>query len=200
MTKPAWHDDLEAFSAWCRQVLADAAARPDLQPRLIQVATIGADGAPRLRTVMLRGVGAGGWHLTFHTDASSCKAAELAADPRLEVHSWRQDLQLMLRLRGRATLVRPPDPHALAAWETLPGHSRHVYRLTAPQGETIGEGGAYRRHEPPADGAAEPGLTRFTVVSVAVDEIEGVSLDPAGHRRAIWHAPGSGRPGRWLVP
>ncbi|MAW86295.1 MAG: hypothetical protein CMJ42_07185 [Phyllobacteriaceae bacterium] len=200
MKKPAWHDDLDAFSAWCRQVLADAAAQPDLQPRLMQVATIGLDGAPRLRTVMLRSVEADGWHITFHTDATSSKATELAADPRLEIHVWRQDLQLMLRLRGRASLIRPPDPLALAAWRQLAEHSRHVYRLTAPQGQPIGQAGAYGRHEPPPEAAGDPGLARFTVVSVRLDEIEGVSLEPAGHRRAIWQAPGIGRPDRWLVP
>ncbi|MFP1633092.1 pyridoxamine 5'-phosphate oxidase family protein [Zhengella sp. ZM62] len=200
MTKPAWHDDIDAFSAHCRQVLADAASKPDLQPRLMQVATIGADGAPRLRTVMLRSVEEDGWQITFHTDATSSKAAELAADPRLEIHVWRQDLQLMLRLRGRASLIHPPDPLVLAAWRQLAEHSRHVYRLTAPQGQPIDDAGAYGRHEPPLEGAGDPGLARFTVVSVRLDEIEGVSLEPAGHRRAIWQAPGSGRPDRWLVP
>lgn len=200
MTRPAWHDDLQAFSVWCRQVLAEAAAGRELAPRLMQVATIGGDGAPRLRTVMLRGVEAEGWHITFHTDATSSKAAELAADPRLEAHLWRQDLQLMLRLRGRATLIRPPDPRAKAAWESLPGRARHVYRLTAPQGDTIAGGGAYGRHEPPAPDKSDPGLDHFSVVAVALEEIEGVSLEPAGHRRAIWQAPGNGLPDRWLVP
>ena len=199
MTKPAWHDDLRAFSAWCRQVLAEAAAGRELAPRLMQVATIGLDGAPRLRTVMLRSVEADGWHITFHTDATSSKSAELTADPRLEAHLWRQDLQVMLRLRGRASLVRPPDPRALAAWDALPGHSRHVYRLTEPQGATIARGGGYGRHEA-KPGGHDPGLDHYAVVSVALDEIEGVSLDPAGHRRAIWQAPGRESPDRWLVP
>lgn len=166
----------------------------------MQVATIAPDGSPRLRTVMLRSVERGGWRVTFHTDATSSKAAELAADPRLEIHVWRQDLQLMIRLRGTARLARPPEPDALAAWDGLPDRTRHVYRLAAPQGDTIAEGGGYARHERPAPGIADPGLAHFTVVTVAVDEIEGVSLDPAGHRRAVWQAPGRGRADRWLVP
>ncbi len=52
------------------------------------LATLGRDGAPQLRTVVLRGFDPAARSLSIHTDRRSAKVAELAADPRAALHVY----------------------------------------------------------------------------------------------------------------
>ncbi len=70
-TAPA--DPMTLAAAW----VADAAYRAPLESVL---ATVGADGSPEARTVLVSRLDADGFHV--NTPASSAKAAALAADPR----------------------------------------------------------------------------------------------------------------------
>ena len=67
------------------------------------VATLGLDGRPRIRTVVLRDFDEGAGTLRFHTDRRSEKVSELARDPRIGVHFYdeaakvpRGDVQMAL--------------------------------------------------------------------------------------------------------
>jgi pyridoxamine 5'-phosphate oxidase len=76
-----WHQQLQAW-------FADAAADPDvLEANAIQLATVGADGAPAVRTVLAKAIDEQG--IVFYTNYESAKAAELAAHPRAAaVFAW----------------------------------------------------------------------------------------------------------------
>ena len=54
------------------------------QARWLQLATLGSDGAPRVRTLVFRGWG-GPALLDLLTDSRSSKAGELKQEPRVEL-------------------------------------------------------------------------------------------------------------------
>ena len=54
--------------------------------RWLQLATVAADGTPRVRTLVFRGWGAAS-HLDLLTDGRSAKLAELQANPAVEL-AW----------------------------------------------------------------------------------------------------------------
>jgi pyridoxamine 5'-phosphate oxidase len=73
-------DPIEQFRRW----FADAAAEPE--PEAMSLATVGTDGAPSVRFVLLKEVVATGF--VFYTNHTSRKGIELAANPRAAL-VWR---------------------------------------------------------------------------------------------------------------
>ena len=69
-------EPLLAFGRW----FADVAAAGIGEPNAMVLATVGADGAPAARTVLLKGYDGRG--LRFFTNLGSAKAADLRANPR----------------------------------------------------------------------------------------------------------------------
>lgn len=87
-------DPLDLFARW----FAEIAAAGVPEPNAMVVATVGADGWPAARTVLLKGYDAAG--LRFFTNTESAKAAELAARPRAAlVFPW-HPAQRQVRVTG----------------------------------------------------------------------------------------------------
>jgi pyridoxamine 5'-phosphate oxidase len=157
------------------------------------LATIGADGAPELRTLVLRGFEAGSRTLRLHTDARSGKVAELARDPRCALHLYDPAAKLQLRLAGRAA-VHGEDAIADAAWAASRDFSRMCYAITPAPGTPVDT-------PPPAPRDAEAGRGVFRVLLLRFDQLEWLELAAEGHRRArfAWSADGT-LESCWLVP
>lgn len=68
-------DPIVQFASW----LADAVRAGVVEPNAMVLSTVGLDGAPSARTMLLKGVDAGGF--TFFTNYGSRKGHELAAVP-----------------------------------------------------------------------------------------------------------------------
>ena len=82
------------------------------QPEAMTLATVGADGAPDARTVLLRGLDERGF--AFYTNLESAKAEQLAADPRAAlVFHWRE-VERQVRVQG--PVARLPDDDATRYW------------------------------------------------------------------------------------
>jgi hypothetical protein len=78
-------DPLVELARW-----VDAAAGAGVtEPNAMTVATVGPDGAPAARVVLLRGIDDG---LVFYTNYHSAKGRDLAADPRAAAVLWWVDL------------------------------------------------------------------------------------------------------------
>lgn len=104
------------FAAW----FTDArAAEPDV-PDAVQLATVGADGRPSLRTVLLKGFDADGF--VFYTNLGSRKAREIAANPHVAMLWHWKSLQRQVIVEGRAEPVAPEE--ADAYWATRPRGSQ----------------------------------------------------------------------------
>lgn len=193
---PAWHDDLAASLAHAWAMLVRGAADRRHAFHTPSVATIGTDGAPRVRTVVLRGAEPATRTLRFHTDARSGKAAELAADARVALHAYDPGAKLQLRLEGTARLHRH-DAVADAAWAATRPFSRACYRLATPPGTAADDPVAALVE---AGEGEEAGREAFVAVTVAVSRLEMLHLAASGHRRSAFDWRGRALAATWLVP
>ncbi len=122
---PLERSDLDADPiAQVRAWLADAEASGVVLPNAMALATVGPDGAPSARHVLLRHITDDG--ITFFTNRTSRKAHELAANPRAACTLYWRELDRQICLRGAVTelsveasdayfATRPRDAQ-LGAW------------------------------------------------------------------------------------
>ncbi len=182
------------------EVLADAFRRlargvadrrsPFRSPAL---ATIGPDGRPQVRTVVLRGFNAAARSVTVHSDLRAAKIGALRANPSAALHVWDDGAQVQVRIDGTAT-VSANDDLARAEWARLHEGSRAAYTLQPVPATPI---------EDPADIShvdATAAFAQFAVLQIRLDRLEWLHLAHEGHRRAsfTWHGDALDR--EWLVP
>lgn len=189
---PDWYDDLAGSLAEGWGLLVRGAADRRSPMHTISIATVDAQGLPRVRTVVLRAADPGHWRIRFHTDARSRKIAELARQPQVAVLAYHPQAKIQLRLTGLARVLAGDD--AAPIWAQVTTNGRQCYRVARAPGEPI---------VTPADGAAldADGQARFRAVEVDIAEIEWLYLAAAGHRRARFRRREDGSiESGWLVP
>lgn len=96
-------DPIALFRSWF-----DAALAAELsEPNAFTLATVGPDGSPSARIVLLKGVDDRGF--TFFTNYDSRKGQEIAGNPRVAmVFLWHQ-FERQVRVEGRAERVSPEE-------------------------------------------------------------------------------------------
>ena len=120
-------DPLVQIGRW-----VDAAVDADVtEPNAMTVATVGADGSPSARVVLLRGLDDG---LVFYTNYSSRKGRDLAADPRAAAVLCWVDLSRQIRVTG--TCARVTATESDAYWASRPPDSR-LSSAASPQSSVI---------------------------------------------------------------
>jgi len=77
------------------------------------LSTVGADGRPSARVVLLKGADARG--LVFYTNTLSRKGRELAAHPDVALSFWWPQLESQVRVEGRAARVTDAEADAYFA-------------------------------------------------------------------------------------
>lgn len=193
---PAFYNDLDAAYEEAWRLLDDGVTNSKAPFHLPAVATVASDGAPHLRTVVLRKADRAAGHLQFHTDRRSPKVAEIAAEPRVALHFYDRQAKVQLRVRGRAA-VHAQDDVARAAWDWTKPFSRVCYRIDPGPGTPLDAPDGYAE---PAPKDPDVGFEIFRVVRVAIAEIEWLYLAGQGRRRALFRLDGVGYRGTWLVP
>lgn len=193
MTRPAPPSTLEDALAEAFRLLSRAVADRRSPLHTPTLGTIAADGAPSLRTVVLRAFDPAARTLRIHTDRRSAKAAEIAANPRAMLHGYDAGAQVQLRLAGRATL-HLDDTTADAAWAASREMSRMCYAAAQPPGAPL-------TAPIPAPTDAAAGRPHFAAVTLAIESLDWLHLAHAGHRRArfAWDASGT-LAATWLAP
>jgi len=104
------------FDSW----LAEAEASEPNDPNAVAVATVGADGMPSMRMVLLKGHDARGF--VFYTNQQSRKADELATDPQAALLFHWKSLRRQVRIEGPVSLVSADE--ADTYWASRGRHSR----------------------------------------------------------------------------
>jgi pyridoxamine 5'-phosphate oxidase len=99
LTPPPNTDPFVLLTAW----LADARRTEINDSNAMTLATVGPDGAPDARIVLLKGQDPRG--LVFYTNYQSRKGEELAADPRAALVFHWKSLQRQVRVEGRVERV-----------------------------------------------------------------------------------------------
>ena len=152
---------------------------------MVQVASIGEDGAPRARTVVIRAVDTDARTLEFHTDRRSPKAKELQADPRVTVIGYDMEAGQQVRIQGAARL-HIGDSEAMAAWGNARAESRMNYRSDFAPGEVLEDprSGDLKAMSPTSDDL-KIGFDKFCRVIVEVQTVDWLNLAAEGHRRAM---------------
>lgn len=162
----------------------------------LQVGTLGLDGAPKIRTVVLRAYDEATRTLRFHTDRRSPKVAEIARDPRVALHLYDPPSALQLRIDAVAS-VEADTPAASEAWDKTRSFSRICYRIERAPGDPIE---APVLGFPPRDGEEQDGRDAFSIVQCRMNRLEWLHLSHEGHRRATFQFLPTGIVSQWLVP
>ena len=193
---PPFYNDLDAAYAEAWRLLDDGVTNAKAAFHLPAVATIGRDGDPRVRTVVLRASDPKVPWLQFHTDRRSPKVAEIEADPRVALHFYDRAAKVQLRVRARA-VVHAQDEVARAAWDKTRPFSRVCYRIDPAPGSMIEAPDGYAEPEPDDP---EVGFETFRVVRAHVHEFEWLYLAGQGHRRAFFRLGANGYEASWRTP
>lgn len=109
-------DPFVRFAAW--MALAEADELND--PNAMTLATIGLDGMPQARIVLLKDVSQGGF--VFYTNTKSDKGEQLARNPNVGLLFHWKSLRRQVRIGGTAVAV--PGAEADAYYATRPRVSR----------------------------------------------------------------------------
>ena len=129
-------DESDLAGTWFAQLRAwfDAAAADPavIEPNAIQLATVGPDGRPAVRTVLAKAIDERG--IVFYTNYESAKARDLAANPRAAaVFVWLAH-QRQVRLAGPVRKVDREETEAYFA--TRPRESQ-LGAWASPQSQVV---------------------------------------------------------------
>jgi pyridoxamine 5'-phosphate oxidase len=87
-------DPYPLFRSW----MAEAEAAEPADPEAMALATVGADGLPNVRMILLKGADERGF--VFYTNCESAKGLELAAQPKAALLFYWKSLGRQIRIRG----------------------------------------------------------------------------------------------------
>jgi pyridoxamine 5'-phosphate oxidase len=142
--------------------------------RSATLASLGADGSPQARIVILREAQSATKRLSFFTDARSPKVAEIERTPEVQWLLWHPTHQIQLRLT--ATAKRETDKAALdAAWARVSqSPAAGDYLSFQAPGEALERSEAPLQTDAPA----------FCIIRTQIHSMDALKLSREGHRRA----------------
>ncbi|WP_327293454.1 pyridoxine/pyridoxamine 5'-phosphate oxidase [Streptomyces sp. NBC_01198] len=164
-------DPRELFLDW----LLDAVRAGVREPHAMTLSTLGADGDPSARVLIVKDVSPDGWH--FAADAGSPKGRELAGHPAAALTFYWSPLARQVRVRGRVTagagdtgaadfLARSPGARA----EALLGRQSTPLPDLATRDAAVRAAAARIAREP---GRVAPGWTLYTLRPDSVEFWQG---------------------------
>jgi pyridoxamine 5'-phosphate oxidase len=118
----------QQFERWLQEAIA--AEVPE--PTAMTLATVGAEGRPSTRVVLLKGCDARG--LVFYTNYRSRKAEDLAAHPQAALQFYWADMERVVRIEGR--VEKTSEAESDAYFRTRPLDSR-IGAWASPQSQVI---------------------------------------------------------------
>lgn len=121
-------EPIDAFQSW----LAQASEAGMLEPTAFTLATVGADGQPSARIVLLKGIHESG--LCFYTCHEGRKGRELDAHPRAAATFWWDRVERQVRFEG--TVQRLPRDVVQRYFESRPRESQ-LGALTSRQSSVV---------------------------------------------------------------
>jgi pyridoxamine 5'-phosphate oxidase len=122
-------DPLQQFGTWLKQALS--AQLPE--PNAMTLATVGPDGRPSTRVVLIKGYDARG--IVWYTNYASRKGRELAAQPFAALQFHWVELERVVRIEGR--VHKAGEDESDAYYASRPLDSR-LGAWASPQSEVIG--------------------------------------------------------------
>jgi pyridoxamine 5'-phosphate oxidase len=164
---------------------------------MMQVATIGLNGLPGVRTVVMRRADRENSLLAFHTDLRSEKVREIEKEPHvgIVVGDWPAGIQI--RLDGLARVVEDRNER-LVIWNSSRPRTLTLYRVPLVPGTAI-ETPEDARPSSPTPGPLE-GFENFCVVDVHIQKIDFLDVSGKTHRRAKFSLERGQWQATWVAP
>ena len=167
---------------------------------MLQAATTGVDGAPKVRTVVLRQVARERYAVSFHTDVRSEKVAELRRDARIALVACDYEAGVQIRLEGMAMIVDDPDER-LAVWNSSRPRTLILYRAPLRPGTPVESPSQAYAPSGTVEAGQMAGFENFCLVSVILTKIEFLDLSShEGHVRKLFTRDGDEWRGGWIAP
>lgn len=185
-------------------LLAEGVRNSDHGFHLPALASVGEDGRPGLRTVVLRALDRNARELHFHTDARSPKLRALQGEPRVALLLYDAAEQTQLRIDAVASVHRG-DALAGRAWKQSRLSSRRCYLQSAAPGTPLPAAGSSLppalERRLPSRRESEAGRDNFAVVVCRIQAIDWFYMSDQGQRRACftWDRQGC-LAADWLAP
>ena len=152
------------------------------------LATVGCDGSPNARTVVLRKVDTNQQTLYFYTDARSAKVSELTKEPKAVLAFWSGRLNWQLRVKVEIS-VATHGPEIQALWQRIQqSASAADYLATEAPGSERTTGFSTAQNL--------SGDHHFALLNAQVLQMDWLELGHGAHRRARLSAD----TWQWLVP
>ncbi len=184
--------DADALISRASELFSAAPGNPHSPFRYPVLATVGQDGSPNARVLVLRAASPVTWRATLHTDRRAEKVSELEINNAAMLVFYDHEAGLQLRLK--VALDRNIDNTAREAiWAELPASNRPNYQANPPTGSVISTAG---------DGidpvTPQSGYENFAVITLSAETADILQLSRSGNRRyRLDVALGTGS---WLVP
>lgn len=190
---PAPSDPLPPWRPLLRGALERQGRSP--QTRWLQLASLGVDGTPRVRTLVFRGW-AGASALDLLTDRRSAKSGELAGEAPLELCWLLPRARSQFRLRGHRLLLDTAEQGRSLRrhWEALTPRGRALWGWPSP-GKPLEPQASFPREL--EDGAPMP--AHFELLRVRLRRVELLELAGHPHQRRCWRE-ATGWQEEWLNP
>ena len=122
------HDPLAQFDRWMKQALEGQLP----EPNAMTLATVGPEGRPSTRIVLIKGYDARG--IVWYTNYDSRKGRELAHSPQAALQFHWVELERVVRIEGR--VEKTDDAQSDAYYATRPLDSR-IGAWASPQSQVI---------------------------------------------------------------
>ncbi len=180
-------NDLAALYDRAWDVLRQGVEDRTAAARVLALATVAADGAPEVRSVILRAADRAAGSVDVHTDSRSTKVAALRAEPRAAAVIWDPATRLQLRLSGEVAILA--GAAVAQDWDRVPRAARVSYGNDPAPGSPIAGPDAWVS----GDGAGV-----FAVLRLSVAWIDVLHLGDT-HTRALFRR-ADGWQGQWLSP
>jgi len=152
------------------------------------LATVGCDGLPNARTVVLRKVDANHQTLCIYTDARSVKVSELAKEPKAVFAFWSARLNWQLRVRVAISVITDGSDLQVLWQRVQQSASAADYMAAVAPGTA--------RPEAHSSAYTASRAHHFALLSARVLEMDWLELGRGGHRRARLNA----ETWQWLTP
>jgi pyridoxamine 5'-phosphate oxidase len=175
-----------------RPLLKAAQRREGRSPsaRWLQLATVGQNGQPRVRTLVFRA-----WteahQLELFTDTRSQKIKDLDHQPAVEICWLFTKAREQYRFGGVANVIKIDNNRELCQqkWLSLSPSGRAVWGWPSP-GEMLNRDATF----PEALSDDEPMPDHFSVLRIEIDHVERLHLGPHPHQRSRWQRHQNWRP------
>ncbi len=185
--------DLDAIRQDAFRLISRGVADRRSPYRTPALGTVGADGRPQLRTVVLRAFDPAARVLTVHSDVRAAKIVALAGNPAVALLFWDAGAQVQVRVDGVAAVLTGDDM-ARAEWARLHAGARASYRVLGEPGRAVPDPALV------VSGDEAAAFGHFAVVRIAMAGLEWLHLAREGHRRARFAWTGADAVQEWLVP